>query len=121
MAKEGRDRMVGFNALKHLVLDWARERGILSEANSLAQANKTLEEVQELIEALEAENAGCDRYINSKGRDVMTHEEIKDAYGDILVTIIIGAETSGFDIVDCLESAYNEIKDRKGKMIDGTY
>lgn len=113
--------MVKFEELQAKVLDWARDRGILQDADSLAQANKTLEEVNELIEALEAEKAGCDRYINAKGKDVMTHEEIKDAYGDILVTIINGAHTCGFDLVDCLQSAYDQIKDRKGKMINGTF
>lgn len=40
----------------------------------------------------------------------------KDAYGDILVTLIIGATIANLDILDCLESAYAEIKDRKGHL-----
>ena len=39
-----------------------------------------------------------------------------DGYGDVLVTMIIGAEIAGFDLVDCLQVAYDEIKDRKGHL-----
>ena len=48
-------------------------------------------------------------------------EEIKDAIGDIVVTVIIQAEMQGMDIEDCLESAYNIIKHRKGKMQNGQF
>jgi NTP pyrophosphatase (non-canonical NTP hydrolase) len=47
--------------------------------------------------------------------------EIEDALGDILVTIIIQAEMQGLKLVDCLESAYNIISQRTGKMVDGQF
>ena len=37
-----------------------------------------------------------------------------DAYGDILVTLIMGCAIADLDLVSCLEGAYNEIKDRRG-------
>jgi NTP pyrophosphatase (non-canonical NTP hydrolase) len=44
-----------------------------------------------------------------------------DALGDILVTIIIQAEMQGLKLEECLESAYNVISKRTGKMINGTF
>mgnify|MGYP001761249937 FL=1 len=41
---------------------------------------------------------------------------IVDGIGDVLVTLIIYAELRGLDLTDCLASAYNEIKDRKGTL-----
>lgn len=90
---------------KQNVLAWAKEKGILDKATPIAQADKTLEEVHELMEAIKADDKA----------------EIKDALGDILVTIIIGAEMQGWDIEDCLQTAYDVIKDRTGKMIDGQF
>ena len=92
--------MNNFEELKEKVLDWAAERGIVQNGSAIAQLTKTEEEVAELREALENED-----------KDAMV-----DAYGDVLVTLIIGAEIAGLDLIDCLEVAYDEIKDRKGKL-----
>ena len=89
-----------FDELEEKVLDWAAERGIVQNGSAIAQLVKTEEEVAELREALENED-----------KDAMV-----DAYGDVLVTLIIGAEIAGLDIVDCLEAAYEEIKDRTGYL-----
>ena len=58
---------------------------------------------------------------NESGVVFNSNEEIKDALGDILVTIIIGAELQGLKLEDCLESAYNVIKNRSGKMVNGQF
>jgi NTP pyrophosphatase (non-canonical NTP hydrolase) len=118
--KKGRF-MKEYNKLEKLVIEWAREKGILDKATPLAQAEKTFEEVQELIEAVEVQEEGLEEFENSKGKKVNTKEEIKDALGDILVTIIIGAELQGLKLTDCLESAYNVISKRTGKMVNGQF
>lgn len=115
------DVLKSYNQLETLVLLWAKEKGILDNATPLAQANKTLEEVNELLEATSAQQQGLDTFINSKGKEVNTEEEIKDALGDVLVTIIIGAELQGLKLVDCLESVYNIISKRTGVMRDGQF
>ena len=89
-----------FNELSEKVLNWARDRGILINSSAIAQLTKTEEEVAELREAIE--NNDMDKMV--------------DGYGDVLVTMIIGAEIAGFDLVDCLQVAYDEIKDRKGHL-----
>lgn len=42
---------------------------------------------------------------------------IEDAIGDVLVCLINYSEIMKLDIVECLEGAYNEIKDRKGTLL----
>jgi len=107
--------------LEKKVIEWADEKGILAKATPLAQVGKTEEEVMELHEALIAQNNNLQTYINGKGKAKDTSEEIKDAIGDIMVTIIIQAKMQNLTLQECLESAYNVIKERKGKMINGTF
>ena len=47
--------------------------------------------------------------------------EMKDAIGDVMVVLIIEANILGLDLVKCLRGAYDEIKDRTGEMIDGSF
>ena len=94
-----------FNKLEALVIAWAKDKGILDRATTIAQAMKTSEEVNELIKAIDDDD----------------RDEIIDAIGDILVTIIIQSEMQGVSILDCLNSAYNVISKRTGKMINGQF
>ena len=112
---------MGFEELNELVLQWADDKGILDKANPLTQLAKTEEEVSETREALFANQNNLDFYYNSKGQLRDTQIEIKDGFGDILVTILIGCKLSGLDPLDCLETAYNVISKRTGKMINGTF
>jgi NTP pyrophosphatase (non-canonical NTP hydrolase) len=94
-----------YNQLESLVVEWAANKGILEKATTAAQANKTMEECQELIDAIQDDN----------------REEISDALGDILVTIIIQAKMQNMSLVECLEGAYNIIAKRTGKMVNGQF
>lgn len=96
---------MNYNELEVKVLEWAKDKGILEKGNPESQAMKTLEEVNELIEAIHQGDK----------------EETIDALGDILVTIIIQAEMQGLKLIDCLESAYGVISKRTGKMQNGTF
>ena len=48
-------------------------------------------------------------------------DEVIDGIGDIFVTVIILSKQLGLDPTECLEHAWNEIKDRKGKTVNGTF
>ncbi len=87
--------------LEMRIVQWGEARGIVQNSTPLAQWNKTLEEVLELRDAIIADN----------------REEMIDAYGDILVTLILGCATTDLDLVSCLNHAYNQIKDRKGTLL----
>lgn len=91
--------------LECAVETWAEEKGILSKATPMAQAFKTLEECTELGVA-----------VNNNDR-----AEIIDAMGDIMVTLIIQAKMQGLKLEECLESAYNVISKRTGKMVNGVF
>lgn len=82
------------------VIRWGMERQIVQNSNPRAQAIKTLEEVGELMQA-----------IQDKDREAMI-----DAYGDILVTLVMGCATADLDLVKCFEHAYEQIKDRSGTL-----
>ena len=86
--------------LQMKVIQWGEARGIVQNSTPRAQAKKSLEELIELRDAIEDNDL----------------EAMKDAYGDILVTLIMGCAVADIDLVECLELAYNEIKDRKGYM-----
>ena len=88
-----------------LIRDWAQERGIYDKGNSHTQYVKLMEEAGELAEAL----LKNDRY------------EIKDAIGDMVVVLTNLAVLEGMQIENCIESAYQEIANRKGKMENGTF
>ena len=88
-----------------LIRDWAKDRGIYDKGNSHTQYVKLMEEAGELAEAL----LKNDKY------------EIKDAIGDMVVVLTNLAVLEGIQIESCIESAYNEIANRKGEMINGTF
>lgn len=50
-----------------------------------------------------------------------TNKNIKMEFGDVMVTMIIMAKQLDIDLEECLEMAYEKIKDRKGKTINGTF
>ena len=74
-----------------------------------------------MLEACVAQQNNQEAFINSKGNLVNTKIELEDALGDIFVTIIIGAKLQGLSLEKCLESAYNIISKRTGKMVDGQF
>ncbi len=94
-----------YGELSALVIAWAEQKGILERGTPEAQAWKTVEETHELLQAIEKND----------------REEIIDALGDILVTLIIQAEMQNLDLIHCLGSAYNVISKRTGIMSEGKF
>jgi NTP pyrophosphatase (non-canonical NTP hydrolase) len=88
-----------------LIRSWAAERGIYAKGNSTTQYVKLMEEAGELAKALLNKDKA----------------EIVDAIGDITVVLTNLAELEGLKIEDCIDTAYNVIAKRKGKMINGTF
>ena len=88
-----------------LIRKWATERGIYDKGNSHTQYVKLMEEAGELAAAL----LNKDSY------------EIKDAIGDMVVVLTNLAALEGMVIENCIDSAYNEIANRTGTMLNGTF
>jgi NTP pyrophosphatase (non-canonical NTP hydrolase) len=92
-----------WEALISFVEEWAYDRGILRHSTPQAQLLKAVSEMGEL----------CDAEVKA---DI---DEQEDAVGDVLVCLIIYCGMKGYCIHTCLETAYNEIKNRKGRMVEG--
>jgi len=88
-----------------LIRDWAAVRGIYDNGDGKTQYVKLMEEAGELAKALLTKDK----------------PEIKDAIGDMIVVLTNLAHLEGFEVEDCIDSAYQEIAVRTGKMINGTF
>ena len=90
---------------KERIRQWAADRNLIGGSTAWHQVRKLIEETEELAFALHENNV----------------EETKDAIGDIQVVLAVMCAQLGLNIDECREIAWNEIKDRKGKMVDGVF
>ena len=88
-----------------LIRIWADERQILNPENVNRQVVKLLEELGETAKAIIK-------------KDV---PEIIDGLGDVVVVLTILAKQLGYNLEDCINAAYTEIKNRTGKTVDGVF
>ena len=88
-----------------LIRLWASERGLYTQGDPKTQALKLVEEVGETCRAILKEDA----------------KEMVDGIGDCVVVLTNLAELIGTPIEECIDKAYNEIKNRTGKMSNGTF
>jgi len=93
---------MNFEQLQTLVLQWSTDRKIIPNATAVAQLLKAVSEMGELADA------------ENKGNEA----DIKDAVGDVLVCLINYCALRNISLVGCLEGSYNEIKDRKGTLLE---
>lgn len=94
-----------FEQLQENIALWAQEKGISAPENAPKQVLKVVEELGELCGSI------------AKGK---RNEEL-DAFGDLLVTIVILAEQRQIDLVSALKEAYGVIKNRTGKTVNGVF
>lgn len=87
------------------VADWAVARNLVDGSDSKSQFVKLVEELGELSVGLQRSDTPL----------------IKDSIGDCAVVLCIIAAQNGLRFDDCLESAWDEIKDRKGRMENGVF
>ena len=88
-----------------LIRTWATDKGIYKSGDSKTQYLKLMEEAGELAEAILKND----------------ETEVIDAIGDMVVVLTNLAKLRGHNIEDCVTSAYDVIKSRKGKMVNGTF
>lgn len=97
---------MSYSEIEMKVITWGEARKIVQNATAMSQAIKTLEETTELLDAINKDDI----------------DEIKDAVGDIVVTLIMVCAVKDIDLVTCLDGAYQQIKDRKGYLTpQGTF
>lgn len=87
------------------IRNWANDRNLIKGGTPNAQFVKLMEEVGELAQGI------------AKNRV----EDVFDGIGDAVVVLTILASQYGTRIEDCIELAWQEIKDRKGRMVNGIF
>jgi NTP pyrophosphatase (non-canonical NTP hydrolase) len=92
------------NTLVELIEQWSVDKKI-NEADSSKQMLKVIEETGEVAAALARSDKAA----------------LKDGIGDVVVTLIILAQQNSMTLQECLECAYDEIKGRKGKTVNGVF
>ena len=98
--------MTSYEQLERAVVGWASDRKIIQNGTATSQLLKAVAEMGELADAhAKRDTAG-----------------IIDGLGDVLVCLINYAAIEGLDLTDCLASAYDQIKDRRGYLTpEGTF
>lgn len=86
-----------------LVTQWHKDRNLIEGSDDKSQTLKLLQELGELSDS------------------VCKERPILDDIGDMLVVMINICERNNITLDECLQVAYNDIKDRKGKMVDGVF
>lgn len=99
------DNKSSYETLARKIINRFTNIGIVSADNAKTQFMKVTEELGELAEGINKDKP----------------EQIKDSLGDVLVTLILLAEDLNLNLLDCLNSAWNEIKDRKGQVKNGSF
>ena len=94
-----------YETLARKIISRFTKIGIVKPENAKTQFMKVTEELGELAEGINEDKP----------------QQIKDSLGDVLVTLILLAEDLGLNLLDCLNSAWNEIKDRKGEVKNGSF
>lgn len=84
-------------------IQWHHDRNLIDGSTDAAQHTKLVEEVKELE------------------TNILLSQPVADDIGDILVVLINIATRNNLSLSECLQVAYNDIKDRKGKMVDGIF
>tara|TARA_R110002153_G_scaffold226486_1_gene379150 strand:- start:928 stop:1230 length:303 start_codon:yes stop_codon:yes gene_type:complete len=87
------------------IRDWANEKGIYDKGDTKTQYVKLSEEMGELAVSILKND----------------EPEFKDAIGDCVVVLTNLAHLKGYTIEECINGAYNVIKERQGKMVNGTF
>jgi NTP pyrophosphatase (non-canonical NTP hydrolase) len=89
----------------HAIQQWGKDRNIIGDGQPLQQLPKLIEEMGELA-----------------GGIARNHQhQIKDGIGDVIVVLSMIAGQRGLTIAECIAHAYDEIKDRKGVLLNGTF
>ena len=97
----GEKKMNIYNKIRN----WAKERGLYEKGDPKTQMIKLVEEVGELSQGILKED----------------HKEIIDAIGDCVIVLTNLSHLCGYNIEDCIEKSYDEIKNRTGSMNNGTF
>lgn len=93
----------GVKMFDKAIRQWHHDRNLINGSTDKDQVLKLMQELGELSD-------NC-----CKGKDM------RDDLGDMMVVMLNIMERNGYSLEGCLAQAYGDIKDRKGKMVDGIF
>jgi NTP pyrophosphatase (non-canonical NTP hydrolase) len=99
------EKLYSYQDQFELIRKWATDKGIYKSGDARTQFVKLMEEAGELAQAILKND----------------EPEVIDAIGDMVVVLTNLAKLRGHNIEDCISSAYDVIKSRQGKMVNGTF
>jgi NTP pyrophosphatase (non-canonical NTP hydrolase) len=94
-----------FDDFQVAIWGWATDRNLIDGSTIEGQLDKLCEEMQELRDAIAKHDS----------------KETQDAIGDMVVVLTVICEKLDLSLRHCMSAAFDEIKDRKGKMVDGQF
>jgi NTP pyrophosphatase (non-canonical NTP hydrolase) len=97
------DRALNTFDLIENIVQWHRDRNLIEGSTDKDQFCKLIQEAGELSDS------------------ICKQKDVADDIGDMIVVLINIATRNGLKLSDCLEKAWDDIKDRKGRMIDGIF
>ena len=112
--------MRSFEELQKLIINWAKDKNLLHADNTDKQFMKFIEEVFEFKTELDSEK----HWRKVMGNDTcksINIESLMLEIGEIFVTLIILCNQIGIEPTRCLDMAYEKIKGRTGKTINGVF
>ena len=89
--------------LVKLIEQWHEDRNLIAGSTDKDQVLKLIQELGELSDS------------------VCKEKDMRDDLGDMLVVMINIMKRNNIRIEECLQKAYDDIKDRKGRMVDGIF
>lgn len=89
--------------LVNKIAQWHHDRNLIKGSTDKDQYMKLIQEAGELSDS------------------ICKYKDIRDDIGDMMVVLINIMTRNGLTMEDCLQVAYNDIKDRKGRMVDGVF
>ena len=89
--------------LVKLIEQWHEDRNLISGSTDKDQVLKLVQELGELSDS------------------VCKEKDMRDDLGDMLVVMINIMKRNNITIEECLQKAYDDIKHRKGRMVDGIF
>jgi NTP pyrophosphatase (non-canonical NTP hydrolase) len=93
--------MSSYARIEMLIIQWSESRKIIPNSNPESQLLKAVSEMGELADATIKHDK----------------EAVIDAVGDVMVCLINYCVLQDINLVNCMEVAYDQIKNRKGILL----
>ena len=110
----------GYTGLVDAIQKWHTDRNLIEGSSDKDQIVKLVEEFGELSRSIIRTPKATEKWLNENGYPV-SRDNLRDSIGDMIVVLINIAMRNDLSLYECIAKAYDEIKGRKGKMVDGSF